>query len=151
MSVALPIHIVATVVWLGGLFLLSAVLQPSIRHFDSKLVLSVWSQTLGRFLAWGSVSLIVIVATGIALVNLRFGGFSGMPTAHRWNMVLGIPAIALYAYLCFVPWQRYRRAMSRGDSKAAETSVRAIRRIMAVVLALGLAASVVSAAAHYYL
>jgi uncharacterized membrane protein len=145
MTLALPIHIVAIVVWLGGLFLMSLVVQPSIRGLDSRLALSLWSRTLSRFMVWGSVSLIAIVASGIALVNLRFGGFSGMPTLHRLNMVIGIPAIALFAYVALVKWQRARRALARGDSIAAETSIRTIRRLMAIILAFGLIASIVSA------
>jgi uncharacterized membrane protein len=148
-SIALSIHIVAIVVWLGGLFLLSVVLPPTIRDLDTKLAMSVWSRILSGFLVWGSASLIVIVATGVVLVNLRFGGFSHMPIVHRWNMMIGLPAIALYAYLYLVVWRRYHRAMSCGDSQAAERSALAVRRVMGVILILGLGASVVSAAGHY--
>jgi uncharacterized membrane protein len=147
-AIALPIHILAIIVWLGGLVVLTVAFEPSIRGFDSKLVLPVWSRTVSRLLIWGAVSLVAIIATGIALVNLRFGGFSGMPVAHRFNMVIGLPAIALYWYLTFVPWQRVRRAVSRGNWAEVEANRRVVRRIMRVIVVLGLIASVVSGAAR---
>ncbi|SDJ37772.1 hypothetical protein SAMN05216338_104777 [Bradyrhizobium sp. Rc2d] len=92
----------------------------------------------------------MILITGITMVFLEFGGFANIPNIHRANMVIGIPAIALYGYLHFAPWQRFRRALSSNDAMTPEGSIRQIRTLMAVILALGLVASVVSAGARYY-
>ena len=54
-------------------------------------------------------------------------------------MVIGIPAMALYGYLYFAPWQRFRRAVSSNDAMAAEMSIRQVRMLMATILVLGLA------------
>ncbi len=58
---------------------------------------------------------------------IRRVGFSGVPTIHRANMAIGIPAIVLFGYLFFGPWREYRRTMARGDWSAAQ--VRAGRRL----------------------
>jgi uncharacterized membrane protein len=150
MTAALPLHILATIVWLGGLFLLCVVFPPSTRNLDSKTALSLWHKILSLFFVWAWISMALILATGIAIVFLKFGGFSGIPTIHRWNMAIGIPAIVLYCYLYFVPWQRSRCAMSRQDWGAAERDITQARIIMAIILTLGLVASVVSAVARYY-
>jgi uncharacterized membrane protein len=89
-SIAAPVHIVATIVLLGGLFLLYAVVRPSIGTVDSRTALSLWHTMLSRFFVWAWISMALMLASGIAMVNLKFGGFSGMPTLHRWNMVIGL-------------------------------------------------------------
>jgi uncharacterized membrane protein len=150
MTVALPLHIVATIVWLGGLFLLCVVLQSTTRNMELKAALLLWHKVLSRFFVWAWISMALIVGSGIALVSLKFGGFAGAPALHRGNMLIGIPAIILYGYVYFVPWQRCRRAMARSDWGVAEKALAQARKIMTVVLALGLAASAVSAFGRYY-
>lgn len=145
MSVALPLHILAIVVWLGGLFVVTVVFAPSMRPLDSRTALPLWHRTLSRFFLWTSVGLAVIVGSGIALVQLRFGGFSGMPALHRGNMFIGLPAIALYVYTYFVPWRRCRHALARNDLAAAETNIARSRVLMSVILVLGAVSAAVSA------
>jgi uncharacterized membrane protein len=149
-AVAIALHILAVIIWLGGLFLLSVVLQPSARPLDSATALPLWHRVLSRFLVWGWAGVVLILTTGVTMVFLEFGGFANIPNIHRANMVVGIPAIVLYGYLYFAPWQRFRRAVSSNEAMAAERSIRRVRFLMATILALGLVASVVSAAARYY-
>jgi uncharacterized membrane protein len=149
MTVVFPLHIVATIVLLGGLFFGLVVFRPIARDLDIETALSLWQQMLSRFFAWGWVSLLLILATGISMVFLKFGGLSGVPMIHRGNMVIGIPAIVLFGYLFFGPWQQYRRTMSRRDWNAAQKEIRRVRVVMSIILVLGLVASVVSAVGRY--
>jgi hypothetical protein len=84
------------------------------------------------------------------MVFLKFGGYGGVPTIHRINMIIGVPAIALYAYLYFVPWHRLRRALTAGESAAAAKCIRQIQLLGSLVLTLGLVAAVISAIGRYY-
>jgi uncharacterized membrane protein len=101
MTVAFPLHIIATIVLLGGLFFASVVFRPIASGLDIQTVSSLWQQMLSRFFTWGWASLLLILATGIAMVFLKFGGFSGVPMIHRANMVIGVPAIVLFGYVFF--------------------------------------------------
>jgi uncharacterized membrane protein len=149
MTVVLPLHILATIVFLGGLFFASVVFQPIARGLEVETASSLWQQVLSRFFAWAWVSMLLILATGIAMVFLKFGGFSGIPMIHRGNMAIGIPAIALFGYVFFGPWRQYRRTMSRRDWTAAQRAITRVRVVMAIILVLGLVASVVSAVGRY--
>lgn len=149
MTLVFPLHIVATIVLLGGLFFGSVVFRPIASDLDIETASSLWERMLSRFFAWGWISLLLILATGIGMVFLKFGGFSGVPMIHRGNMVIGIPAIVLFGYLFFGPWQQYRRTMSRRDWNAAEKDIRRVRVVMGIILVLGLVASVVSAVGRY--
>jgi uncharacterized membrane protein len=149
MTIVFPLHIVAAIVLLGGLFFASVMFRPIVRDLDIETASSLWQRMLSRVFAWGWGSLLLILATGIGMVFLKFGGFSGVPMIHRGNMIIGIPAILLFGYLFFGPWQRYRRTASRRDWNAAAKEIRRVRVVMAIILVLGLVASVVSAVGRY--
>jgi uncharacterized membrane protein len=151
MTFVLPLHTLAVIVWLGGLFLLCVLFYPGAQRLESATALSLWHRILSRFFVWAWISMLLILASGIAMIFLAFGGFSGVPSIHRWNMLLGIPAIALFGYLYFVPWRHFRHAMSNHDRMVAEKSIRQARTIMVIILTLGLVASVVSVAGRYYI
>jgi uncharacterized membrane protein len=149
MPVVISIHTMATIIWLGGLFFLCVILQKGTRQLDLTTGLSLWHQLLSRFFMWGWIGMILILFSGISMIFLEFGGFSGVPPVHRVNMLIGIPAILLYVYLYFQPWQSFRRAMLKGESNVAESSIRRVRLVMSVILALGIIASVVSLAGRF--
>jgi uncharacterized membrane protein len=149
MTVALPLHIVAAIVLLGGLFFASVVFRPIARDLDIETASTLRQQVWSRFFAWGWVSLLLILATGIAMVFLRFGGFSGVPLIHRANMAIGIPAMALFGYVFFGPWREYRRRVARRDWSAAQEEIKRIHVLMGVIVGLGFVASVVSAIGRF--
>jgi uncharacterized membrane protein len=149
MTVVFPLHILAIIVFLGGLFFASVVFQPLTRGLDSETASSLWQPTLSRFFAWGWVSLLLILATGIGMVFLKFGGYSGAPMIHRGNMAIGIPAMALFVYVFFGPWQQYRRTTLRRDWTAAQKAITRVQVVMRIILVLGLIASAVSAVGRY--
>lgn len=144
MIIAWPIHIVAVVVWLGGLFWL-CVARPSLDNDAQPL----WQAYLARFFTAATVAIIAIIASGVALVQLKFGGFAHMPPVHRANMAFGLPAIGLYGFVVAVLWRRYRGAKSRDDRESAAKTMARIEGAIAVVTFLGLAAAILSAVGRY--
>jgi uncharacterized membrane protein len=149
MIVAFPIHIVAIIVWLGGLFLLTAALRPATDPVLDGAAMTMRHAVLSRYMPWGGAALLAVIATGVFIVRRQFGGFGHVPLLHRWNMLIGIPAIALYGYMQLVTWRACRLAVGRGDWASAERQIRRVRTLAAIVLTLGLASAVVSAAARY--
>jgi uncharacterized membrane protein len=149
-GLVLAIHILAVIIWLGGLFFLAIVLGPSARALDAAAAPSFWHLTLTRSLAWGWLSLVVIVGTGVAMVFLVFGGYGYLPNIHRVNMAIGIPAIALYGYTSLMPWHQFGRAVRSGDGGVAAKKLHQVRTLLATILVLALSAAFVSALGRYY-
>jgi uncharacterized membrane protein len=143
-----PMHLVAIIVWLGVLFVLTA-LRPTNEPLPANASVVMKVAVLSRYLPLGGVSLLTIIATGIVLVHVHFGGFDHIPVLHRWNMLIGIPAIALYAYTQLVAFRACRRAVRRSDWVSAGHCIRRISTLAGIVLILGLVSSAVSAAARY--
>ena len=146
----LALHIVGIVVWLGGLFFVTFIAAPSVGRLDAAAARAFWRHLLSRFLVFGGASLVLVIATGVAMVFLVFGGYAHIPGLHRVNMMIGIPAIALFGYVAVVPWRRLRRACDAGDEVSADRSIRLARALVAAALMLGLTAAATSALARYY-
>jgi uncharacterized membrane protein len=148
-TIAFPLHVLAALVFVGGVFSAVIVSHSLARGLNTEAASVLWQQVLSRVLGWAWGSLLLVVATGIVMVALKFGGFSGVPPLHRANMAIGIPAMLLFGYAFFGPWQRYRRTMARGDLTVAHRALSRVRVLMSVILGLGLLASVVSAVGRY--
>jgi uncharacterized membrane protein len=149
-GLVLAIHILAVIIWLGGLFFLVVVLGPSAESLDAAGASSVWYRTLSRSLAWGWLSLVLIVVTGVAMVFLVFGGYGHLPNIHRVNMAIGIPAIALYSYVYLMPWRQLGRAVRSSDRVVAAKKRHQVRTLLATILVLALSAAFMSALGRYY-
>lgn len=149
MTLVLSIHTLATIIWLGGLFFICVVFALATRNMEQATLLSLWHRVLSRFFVWAWIGIGLILISGIAMVFLEFGGFSGIPAIHRANMLIGIPAILLYIYLYFFPWRRFRQALAINESHAAEVRIREARVIMSIIVTLGVIASVVSLAGRF--
>ena len=149
-GLVLAIHILAVIIWLGGLFFLVVVLGPSAKALDAAGAPSFWHRTLSRSLAWGWLSLFVMVGTGIAMVFLVFGGYGYLPNIHRVNMAIGIPAIALYGYTSLMPWRQFSHAARSNDRVVAAKKFHQVRTLLATILVVALSAAFTSALGRYY-
>jgi uncharacterized membrane protein len=149
-GLVLAIHILAVIIWLGGLFFLVAVLGPTAESLDAAGASSLWYRTLSRSLAWGWLSLVLIVATGVAMVFLVFGGYGYIPNIHRVNMALGIPAIALYGYVYLMPRRQLGRSVRSNDRVVMAKKRHQVRTLLSTILALALSAAFMSTLGRYY-
>jgi uncharacterized membrane protein len=103
-TLVFPLHVLAAIVFVGGVFPAVIVSHPLARGLNTEPASVLWQQALSRVFPWAWGSLLLIVATGIVMVSLKFGGFSGMPPIHRANMAIRIPAMLLFGYAFFGPW-----------------------------------------------
>jgi uncharacterized membrane protein len=150
MIVGLAFHIVAAVIWVGGMFFAYVVLRPSTGPLEPTVRLPLWHRVFSRFFLWVWLSVAVLLGSGFAIVFLGFGGFATVGAYVRVMMALGILMMAIYTYLYSVPWQRFRRAVSTADWAVAERHINQIRRLVGSNLVLGLATVVIGGSGRYY-
>jgi uncharacterized membrane protein len=150
MIVGLAFHIVAAVIWVGGMFFAYAALRPGIGALEPAVRLPLWHRVFSRFFPWVWLSIAALLASGFSMVFLGFGGFATVGAYVRVMMALGIVMMVIYTYLYFVPWQRFRRAVSTGDWPAAHKHLSQIRLLIGLNLVLGLATVVIGASGRYY-
>jgi uncharacterized membrane protein len=150
MIVGLAFHIVAAVIWVGGMFFAYVVLRPGVGSLEPAVRLPLWHSVFSRFFPWVWLSIAVLLASGFSMVFLGFGGFAAVGAYVRVMMALGIVMMVIYMYLYFVPWRRFRRAVSTSDWGAAGKHIGQIRLLVGFNLVLGLATVVIGATGRYY-
>lgn len=146
-AIAMALHTLAAVVWVGGMFFAHLILRPVMADRPAPERLAVWREVFPRFFVWVWISILVLLATGYSTLLLGFkAGFTGGPGHVDIMQLIGLVMIALYFQLFFGPWQGFKRAFAAGDfPKCAEYQVR-IRHIVTVNLILGLISIVIGVA-----
>jgi uncharacterized membrane protein len=150
MRYAVALHVLGTVVWVGGMFFAYLILRPSAGSLDAAVRFALWRQVLHRFFIWVWVCVAVMLASGFAMLFIAFGSTALAPGYVRLMMTLGILMAAIFFYVYFAPWRDYRRALLDADATRAQKSLSEIRLLVAVNLILGLATAVIGASGPYF-
>ena len=149
-SVALILHILSAVIWVGGMFFALVVLRPATGPLDPSVRLGLWLRVLDRFFAWVFVAIGVLLLSGFAMIFSLFGGFVGVRLYVNLMMLLGIVMMMLFLHLYFAPWKRFRAAMATGDNAAAAAQLSQIRIIVTINLNLGLITVAIGSSGRYW-
>ena len=134
MIVGVAFHTLAAVIWVGGMFFAYMILRPSVGSLEPVIRLPLWHRVFSRFFAWVWLSVAILLLSGFAMVLVALGGFLAVGAYVRAMMALGIVMVTIYTYLYFVPWQRFRRAVSIQDWPAANAALQRMRFIVGVNL-----------------
>ena len=150
LMIGVAFHIVAAVIWVGGMFFALFVLRPSTGPLDPPTRLALWERVFARFFPWVWGAVAVLLVSGFSMIIWGFGGFDKIGTYVHVMMGLGIIMMLIYAHLYFAPWQRFRRAVAAGEWPVAAKNIDQIRQLVTINLVLGLITVVVGAAGRYY-
>lgn len=107
------VHLLATVVWLGGLALMSLVALPALRQ--KTLETNQWFALQKRFTPWVNGSLVILLVTGFVQMtnDANYEGFLAVNTL--WAQAILVKHIAVLGMILiggFVQW-RIHPAMER--------------------------------------
>ena len=150
MVVLLLFHVLAAVIWVGGMFFAHSMLRPAALSLEPAQRLTLWHGVLGRFFPWVWGSIAVLLASGYGMVVVGFGGFATLPLHVDIMQGLGIIMMLAFFHLFFAPWKRFKRAIAAGDFPAAGAQLTQIRYIVTFNLALGLLVVVIGATGRYW-
>jgi uncharacterized membrane protein len=150
MSLGLAFHVLAAVIWDGGMFFAHMVLRPSAGPLDTPTRLALWGRVLGRFFTWVWLSIAALLVSGFAMVMIGFGGFASLGHYINVMMAVGIVMMLLFTHVFFAPWRRFRRAVAAANWTEADRNIKQIRILVQVNLVLGLVTVVVGASGRYF-
>lgn len=130
-------HVLGVVVWVGGMFVMHFAVRPSAaRLHDPSARLTFLSSALGRFMSWAALAIVVILASGLAMIFIG-GGFRNAHLSVHLMLVVGLVMMALYLHIRFVPFKRMRAAVMTADWAAAGANLDNVRKMVLINLALG--------------
>jgi len=151
-AVMLFLHVLAVVVWVGGMFLMHFAVRPAaVAQLLPPQRLPLLADILGRFLNWVTAAVLLVLATGVAMIvgigatagaaeagRSAFG--EGMRLAHvSVHLMFGIGLLMslIFAFIRLVPFVRLRGALAAQQLPVAAGHLDMIRRLVATNLALG--------------
>ncbi len=149
-TVALILHTLSAVVWVGGMFFALVVLRPATAPLEPGPRLELWSRVLGRFFAWVIAAIVLLLASGYGMIFGVYAGFRGIGLYVNLMQGLGIIMMLLFFHLYFAPWRRFRAALARRDFPAAAGQLNQVRLIVTVNLILGLITVAVGSSGRYW-
>lgn len=150
MTIGLILHILGSVIWVGGMFFAYVVLRPASGALEGPSRLRLWRGVFERFFPWVWASVAALLVSGYGMLFLGLGGFAGAGVHVHVMQLTGLVMIALFLHLFFAPWRRFRRALDANDTEAAARQLDQIRIIVATNLVLGLVTSAIGASGRYW-
>ncbi|MGH8371389.1 MAG: CopD family protein [Gammaproteobacteria bacterium] len=144
MGIAITLHILSVVIWVGGMFFAYLALRPALADQDALPRAQIWVAVFRRFFPWVWASIAVLLATGFYMILISLGGFAEAPLFVHVMMGLGILMMLLFAHVFFAPYKRLRRAAAADDEAATKKNLNQIRILIAVNLTLGMIVIIVA-------
>lgn len=136
MRIAVLIHLLGVVVWVGGMFFAHVCLRPvAAAQLPPPQRLPLLAAVLGRFFPIVGVAIIAILVSGL----LRFGGLGGAVTPWRWHAMAGIGSVMMLIYLLIVLryYPRLTAAVAAQTWPAGGAAMDTIRKLVLINLVLG--------------
>lgn len=145
MRYLLTLHLLATLIWVGGMFFAHMALRPAANAtLAPPQRLPLMAAVFGRFFPWVWLSVVTLLATGYAMLLGYLGGFaSAAPYVHAMAGIAWLMT-AIFLFIYFVPYPGLKRAVAAGDWPTAAVRLAWIRRLVLTNLLLGLATTVIA-------
>jgi uncharacterized membrane protein len=137
-AVALAVHVLGAVVWVGGMFAIYVCLRPALGTLEPSQRLRLMRVTFQKFFPWVWLAILLLLASGYWMLFTTFGGFAGARLYIHLMQMIGWLMIALFVWLFHGPWLAFKRAVDVEDWPSASATLNRIRQIIAVNLPLGL-------------
>jgi len=150
MSIAVTLHLLAAVIWVGGMFFAHQVLRPVAADLlEPPLRQPLWVGVFGRFFPWVWVAVITIPLTGYWMLFQVFGGMGNVGRYVHIMHALGLVMIAIYLYVYFVPYQGLKRAVAAQVWPEGKGHIDRIRDLVGINMILGLITIAVATGGRY--
>lgn len=137
-NVAIALHVLAVVIWVGGMIFAYRVLRPvAAEQLEPPARLNLWVGVFNNFFPIVWVSIVLILISGYYIIFDVYGGMSNAPLyVHAMNG-LGLIMMAVFAHVFFAPYKRLKKAVAAEDWAAGGKSLNQIRMLVLINSALG--------------
>jgi uncharacterized membrane protein len=151
-SIALALHVLAIVIWVGGMFFAYTVLRPvAASVLEPPQRLTVWAGVFGRFFPWVWASIIIVLASGYWMLLGPFGGFANAPVFVHIMNGLGLIMMLIFMHVYFAPYQKLRKAVDDQRWPDGGKALAQIRVLVGINTLIGLLTIVIAAGGKYLL
>jgi len=152
MGIALLLHILAAVIWVGGMFFAHVVLRPvAAGQLEPPLRLALWVGVFKRFFPMVFATIATLLATGYWMVLSFYGGFDAVGMHVHIMIWTGYVMMLIFFHVFFAPFKRLKRAVADGDWATGGKSLVQIRVLVGINLVIGLVVIAIASGGRYLL
>jgi len=131
------IHLLAAILWVGGMFFAYVVLRPAaVEALQPPERLRLWDKVFQRFFTWVWGAVGIILVTGFYMIY-QYGGMAHVSHHIHVMSLLGLVMTVIYSYVFFGLYVPLNLHVSKERWKEAGESLGKIRQLVAINLALG--------------
>lgn len=139
MNILIPLHVLAVVIWVGGMFFAYVILRPvAAAKLEPPARLTLWAGVFGKFFPWVWASIGIILATGLWIIFNVYGGFAGLLMSIHIMFGLGILMILIYGHVYFALYKKLLKAVAEERWPDGGALLAKIRVMIGINLMIGL-------------
>ena len=149
MSFLVPIHVLAIVIWVGGMFFAYVVLRPvAAAKLEPPARLTLWAGVFAGFFPWVWVCIAGVLGSGLWMMFKVFGGFAAPVYIHAM-FGLGIVMMLIFMHVFSAPYQRLKKAVAAEDWPEGGRQLAQVRRLVGINTIIGVITIVTATAGRY--
>ena len=144
------VHVLAIVVWIGGMVFAHFFLRPAVATLETPVRLRLMHDVLGRFFKAVLVAALLTLLSGVWMLGrvakqvVQSGGSFEMPLAWTVMAVLGVAMVAIFMHIRFALFKRLGRAVAASVWAAGGAALAQIRTWVSINLGLGVLVLIVT-------
>jgi uncharacterized membrane protein len=145
-SLVYSLHVLAALVWVGGMFFAWMVLRPAaLKALEGPARLKLWVEVFQGFFRWVWGAVVLLPVSGVVMLNLHFTGFENAPRYVEVMMGLYVVMTALFIRIQALMLPELRTAVDAQDWPAGASVLGRIRKVVGINLLVGLAVVAIAA------
>lgn len=148
-AIALKLHLLAVVVWVGGMFFAWMCLRPvAAVLLEPPVRLRLWVGVFEQFFPWVWAAVPVILGTGLWLIKARYGATADAPAFVLVMFGLGVVMMLIFMHVFFAPYRRLRMAVAMENWPDGGRRLGMIRKLVGINTLIGFITVAVAAGGH---
>ena len=148
MSIAIALHVIAIVIWVGGMFFAHQVMRPAaVKTLVAPQRLQLWVAGFNRFFPWVWLCIAVVLVTGFWM----FFQFPVKPLFFHIMMGLGIVMILMFLHVFFAPYNKLKQAVAEERWEDGGKALNQIRILVGINTLIGIITILVATAGKFFL
>ena len=152
MALAITLHLLSVVVWVGGMFFAYMALRPAAGSLlEPPVRQTLWVAVFKRFFVWVWISIITLLVSGFWMIFAELGGMANIGLHIQLMLGLGVFMMLLFMHLYFGPFRRLQQAVIESDWQTGGTRLNQIRLLVKTNLILGLLVVIIATCGRYWI
>jgi len=152
MALAITLHILSVVIWVGGMFFAYMALRPAAGSLlEPPARQTLWVAVFNRFFFWVWISIITLLISGFWMIFAELGGMANIGLHIHIMLGIGIFMMLLFMHVYFGPFRRLQYAVIESNWEIGGANLNQIRILVKTNLILGLLVVVIASVGRYWI